>query len=109
MRNCSKNDIVLIRYPFTDLSGSKVRPAVVVSTPHLSEDIFIIPLTSKTSSLLAGEFVLKDWRDEGLSVPTAAKRGIHTVSSSLIAKRVGTLSASDATQLESSLRAWLGH
>jgi hypothetical protein len=27
MSNCSRGDIILVRYPFTDLSGSKVRPA----------------------------------------------------------------------------------
>ncbi len=29
MSSYSKNDIVLVRYPFSDLSSSKVRPAVV--------------------------------------------------------------------------------
>ena len=65
MPNSSKNDIVLVRYPFSDLSGAKVRPAVVVSTPHVSQDIFIVPLTSKTVSLIAGEFPLVDWTEGG--------------------------------------------
>jgi mRNA interferase MazF len=47
MPNSSKNDIILVRYPFSDLSGTKVRPAVVVSAPHASQDIFIVPLTAK--------------------------------------------------------------
>ena len=51
MPNYSKNDIVLIRYPFSDLSNSKVRPAIVVNAKHISQDILIVPLTSKTSSL----------------------------------------------------------
>ncbi len=33
-----KNDVVLVRYPFSDLSAAKVRPAVVVNGPHVSED-----------------------------------------------------------------------
>jgi len=61
MSNYSKNDIILVRYPFTDLSSSKVRPAVVVSAPHSSDDFFVVPLTSKTTSLLQGEFMLSDW------------------------------------------------
>jgi hypothetical protein len=36
MPNSSKNDIILVRYPFSDLSGAKVRPAVVVSAPRVS-------------------------------------------------------------------------
>jgi len=52
MPTYSKNDIVLVRYPFTDLSSSKVRLAAVISIPHISEDLFVVPLTSKITSLL---------------------------------------------------------
>ncbi|MDJ0691027.1 MAG: type II toxin-antitoxin system PemK/MazF family toxin [Xenococcaceae cyanobacterium MO_188.B32] len=71
MPNYLKNNIVLVRYPFSDLSNAKVRPAIVVSTTHISQDILIVPLTSKISSLLPGEFILADWQKEGLNVPTA--------------------------------------
>ena len=104
----SKNDVILVRYPFSDLSGSKVRPAVVVNAPHISQDVFIVPLTSKTVSLLAGEFPLTDWAAAGLNVPTAVKRGLYTVHQSLIVKAVGRLTHPDADQLERSLREWLG-
>lgn len=77
MQNYLKGDIVLVRYPFSDLSGTKVRPAVVVSSPHTSQDVFIVPLTSKTVSLLSGEFVLKDWRKEGLNEETAVSGHIY--------------------------------
>ncbi len=108
MPSYSKNDIILVRYPFSDLSGSKVRPAVVVNAPHLSQDIFIIPLTSKITSLLAGEFVLSDWVAAGLNVETAVKRGLYTVHQSLVVATVGKLTAPDIEQLEQSLREWLG-
>jgi mRNA interferase MazF len=57
--------------------------------------------------LLAGEFVLADWKAAGLNVETALKRGIFTIKQSLVKKRVGKLSAADAEQLEKSLRDWL--
>lgn len=66
-------------YPFSNLSNAKVRPAVVVNAPHVSQDYFIVPLTSKTTGLLLGEFVLTDWWTSGLNVPTAVKRGLYTV------------------------------
>jgi mRNA interferase MazF len=77
MPNYSKNNIILVRYPFSDLSNSKVRSAVVVSTAHASQDIIVVPLTSKTTKLLSGEFMLLDWLKEGLNVPTVAKRGLY--------------------------------
>ena len=107
MSNYSRSEVVLVRYPFSDLSGSKVRPAVIVSAPHSSRDVFILPLTSKTTSLLAGEFVLADWSKAGLNVETAIKRGIYTVDQNLVAQRLGKLSDSDLGDLNDALRRWL--
>ena len=108
MPSYSKNEVVLVRYPFSDLSGSKVRPAVVVNAPHASRDVMIVPLTSRRSPLLAGEFLLADWRGAGLNVETAVKRGVFTIHERLIVKNVGTLSVGDIAELESTLRDWLG-
>jgi mRNA interferase MazF len=108
MPSYSKHDIILVRYPFSDLSSSKVRPAVVVSTLCLSQDIMITPLTSKTGSLIEGEFVLSEWAEAGLNVATAIKRGLYTVHESLVIKVIGQLVDTDAKQLEQSLQGWLG-
>ena len=108
MPSYSKYDIILVRYPFSDLSSSKVRPAVVVSTSHPSQDIIITPLTSKTGSLMEGEFVLSEWAGAGLNVATAVKRGIYTVHESLVIKVIGQLVDIDTKQLEQSLQGWLG-
>lgn len=108
MPNYLKNDIILVRYPFSDLSSSKVRPAVIVSAVHVSQDIFITPLTSKTVSLLDGEFVLSEWAAAGLNVPMAVKRGLYTVHQSLVVKTIGRMASSDIQQLQQSLQRWLG-
>jgi mRNA interferase MazF len=107
MSSYSKGEVVLIRYPFSNLSGSKVRPAVI-RAPHVSQDVFIVPLTSKTTSLLPGEFVLSDWRQAGLNVSTAVKRGLYAVHQDLVAKRVGKLSEADALNLDQTLCNWFG-
>ena len=108
MNSYSKNEIILVRYPFSDLLSSKVRPAVIISTPHISRDLMIVPLTSKISALLPGEIVLDRWKEAGLNVPTAIKRGIYTVKDHLVIKSIGRLHASDSENLEKSLRLWLG-
>ena len=108
MPSYSKSEIVLVRYPFSNLSGSKVRPAVVVNTSHASQDVIIVPLTSKVSPLLAGEFVLADWRAAGLNVVSAAKRGLYTVHQGLVMKSVGRLSGAGLACLDNSFRGWLG-
>ena len=108
MPTYSKNDVILVRYPFTDLSETKVRPAVVVHAPHSSTDSIIVPLTSRASSLFPDEFILKNWADAGLNVSTTVKRGIFTIHHELVIKIVGQLSTQDALGLEKALRSWLG-
>jgi mRNA-degrading endonuclease toxin of MazEF toxin-antitoxin module len=108
MASYSRNEVILVRYPFTDLSGSKVRPAVVVNPPHPSADCLVVPLTSRTMALQPGEFLLQDWSAAGLNVASAVKRGVSTVHERHVAKLVGRLSPADAARLEQSLRAWLG-
>ena len=108
MPSYSKNDVVLVRYPFSALSGVKVRPAVIVNAPHASQDLFIVPLTSRIASALAGEFVLAGWAAAGLHVPTAVKRGLYTAHETLVLKHLGRLTPADAEQVEQSLRQWLG-
>lgn len=108
MPSYSRGEIVLIRYPFADLSGSKVRPAVVVNGPHPSRDIIIVPLTSRTTNLLGGEFVLADHQGAGLNIPTALKRGLHTVQENQVISSVGSLRGVDLDQVDRSIKFWLG-
>lgn len=108
MPSSSTHDVLLVRYPFSDLSDVKIRPAVVVHAPHSSMDLIIVPLTSRTSALLEGKFTLREWGEAGLNVPTAVKRGIYTVHPRLVVKSIGRLAAIDAEQMGESLRLWLG-
>lgn len=107
MASYSKNDVILVRYPYTDLTTAKVRPAVVIGAASVSQDIFVAPLTSQPPSPQMREFALTDWKVAGLNRPTALKRGVFTVHESLVIAKTGSLSTSDAADLETSLRSWL--
>lgn len=107
MANYSKNDVVLVEIVYSDLTSSKIRPAVVVSGPHASVDVFVVPLSSRTDGLIPGEFVLSDRAIAGLHVASAVKRGIYTVHSDLVLRGLGKLSAGDAASLDQALRVWL--
>ena len=108
MPSYSRGSIVLVRYPFSDLTNSKIRPAVVVGTSHPSQDVLIVPVTSRVDRLQSGEFVMDDWQAAGLNVASAIKRGIFTIHQDLLIKRVGTVSVKDLEKLEQSLLSWLG-
>ncbi len=108
MTTYDRGDVVLADLPFSDLSGMKRRPAVVVSAAHPSTDLFLLPLTSQTEHLQPGEFLLEDWHAAGLVSRSVVKRGIFTLEGGCVARRVGRLSAQDLARLEHALRSWLG-
>ena len=46
--NCSRNDVVLLLIPFTDLTRRKVRPAIVIG--RNGADLFLVPISSVLSN-----------------------------------------------------------
>ncbi len=56
-----RGDIVLVQYPYSDLSSSKARPAVVVSSDLYSQekpDLFFAALTTNLSAKDSRDYLL---------------------------------------------------
>ncbi len=56
MTDLEPRSIVRMRFPFADLSGTKRRPAIVVSPPvfhHWTHDVIVVAVTSVPSAVLA--------------------------------------------------------
>jgi mRNA interferase MazF len=101
---CSRNEVVLLPLPFTDLSSRKVRPAVVIGRQSQYGDLFIVPITSQLSNT---DVPLQDWQAAGLNVPCGIKAQLATFAENLVLKSVGRLSARDQAALDGRLREWL--
>ena len=100
--NCSRNDVVLLPLPFSDLTSRKVRPAIVIG--RNGADLFLVPISSVLPNT---DFPIKEWRAAGLNVPSGVKAQIATVEERLVVKLVGTLTAADQQTLVKRLRSWL--
>jgi hypothetical protein len=101
--SCSRNEVVLLPIPFTDLTSRKVRPSVVIG--RKGADLFLVPISSQISNT---EFTLKEWSAAGLNVVCGVKAQIATVEERSVVKAVGTLALVDQQQLNARLKAWLG-
>lgn len=99
---CSRNDIVLLPIPFTDLASRKVRPAIVIG--RKGTDLFLVPVSSVLSNT---DFPLQEWQAAGLNVPSGVKAQLSTVEEKLVVKTVGAVSSVDRRILDEKLRAWL--
>lgn len=107
-----RGDIVLVPFPFTDLSTTKVRPAVVLSSAlyHRREpDIVLGAITSKITSATGPlDYVLSDWQAAGLHFPSAFKSVFVTLDPSRVLHHVGTLTATDLREVSRRVRQALG-
>jgi len=87
---CSRNDVVLLPIPFTDLTSRKVRPAIVIG--RNGADLFLVPISSVLPNT---DFPLQQWRTAGLNVACGVKAQLATVEEKMVVKVIGTLAAED--------------
>src|SRR3989344_7143699 len=76
-----KGALVLIPFPFTDLSGQKVRPALVLYAPLRGEDCVVVFISSQ-----------KEKKGNSFDIPVAASRANGLKTDSIIkADKIATL------------------
>lgn len=101
-------DVVLIPFPFTDLTATKTRPAVVVSSAvyhTVRPELLLAYVSSQVSQAVARlDHVLKDWQQAGLAKPSFVRPKIAAIEPRLVVHQVGQLSAHDLAELERRLR-----
>ena len=103
-------DIVLVPFPFTDLSATRVRPAVIVSADSFEAETGDVILAMVTSQPYSGrtDFELRDWREAGLVYQSWVRIKLATLEHRLILYSPGRLSAHDSGSVEERLRLALG-
>lgn len=87
----NQGDIVLVPFPYTDLSAIKNRPAIIISKNNNSEDVILLAITSRNIEL--GFEINNNDLKEG-SLPAASFVKIDKVVSlrkSIIRKKVAIL------------------
>lgn len=103
MTGYSIGDVVLVPFPFTDQSGSKKRPAVVVSSDRYQRerpDLILMPITSqKPGSTRFGDVPVSDTHAAGLLLPGVIKPVIFTIEARLVVKSIGRLVDDDQRAL----------
>lgn len=105
-----RGEVVLLPFPFTDLSAAKTRPAVVVSPPRFTEVTGDITVAMITSVPRHTEFdcQVRDWREAGLLQPSWVRAKLATLSPTLIRFRPGRFSAGDLASVDARIRLAVG-
>lgn len=108
-----KGKIVLIPFPFTDLSASKVRPAVIASNFSQGEDIIVAFISSVKNKIQKTDITLnsqdKYFSKTGLKTDSVIKIGkLATLDRKIILGEIGEVSADTEKEINKKIKILFG-
>lgn len=109
-----KGAVILVPFPFTDLSASKVRPAVIVSENLSGDDVVVAFISSQKTSFLQKTDVLleekhKSFNKTGLKTASVVKVGkLATLEKKIILGELGSVDGSIQKEVNSRLKILFG-
>ena len=101
----SKGDIVLTQFPFTDLSQTKLRPAVILWVDSAKNEITLCFISSQNvNNLTSEEFAIldsdEDFATTGLRISSKVRvTRLATLNRLLIVRRLGQLTTKHIQKL----------
>lgn len=103
-----RGEIVLVPFPYTNLSATKTRPAVVVSSAAyhtVRSEVLLAYVSSQIAKAVAPiDYVLLDWQQAGLPKASFVRPKVAAVEPTLVVYQVGQLSLRDLTEVDRRLR-----
>jgi mRNA interferase MazF len=111
MTTYKRGDVLLLPFPFTDLSATKRRPAVVLSIDAYNTrrlDLIVSPVTSDVAGRQPEDCILSDWSAAGLAKPSVVKAIIGTIEQTQVVRKLGSLSVADLRSVEQARAAVIG-
>ncbi|MEK6546604.1 MAG: type II toxin-antitoxin system PemK/MazF family toxin [Nitrospinota bacterium] len=95
----TKGDIVLVKFPFTDLSGNKLRPAIVLISGR--SEITVAFVTTNFKNIEKNDLVLTPNSINGLKKDSLLKLNkIATLDLDLVEGKIGNLNESELREVD---------
>lgn len=90
----SKGDVVVIRFPFSSLTQSKIRPALVVTPEdyiHRFGELVVMQITSRHSDIRP-QYAIHKWREAHLKAPSYVRyANLHHIHVQHVFAKIGEL------------------
>ena len=109
-----KGTVVLVPFPFTDLSAQKVRPAVILSQKNTGGDVTVAFVSSKVPRKMHVFYILitktnAGFNNTGLKIDSVIKvNKIATLDKKIILGELGTLDISTRKAVDRKLKLFFG-
>ncbi|KJS03662.1 MAG: hypothetical protein VR68_00685 [Peptococcaceae bacterium BRH_c4a] len=98
MTKFEPGEVVLVPFPFSDLTGVKKRPALVLADIEGGHEIICLMLTSVQMKSEKYEYNIASWKEAGLLKPTVARiHRLFTLNQNMVHKKLGRLAAEEYT------------
>jgi mRNA interferase MazF len=97
---CDPGDIFLVRFPFSESSNTKKRPALILSIGESNKSFGLVTVAMISSQVqstkLLGDLLLVDWVSENLLHPSILRLSkVATLDRKLLISKLGTISKKD--------------
>jgi len=108
MPEFSFGEIVLLEFPFTDGETLKKRPALVLADTK-DGDLILARITSQVYKSVY-DVPVNNWQQAGLKLASVIRlHKIATLESSLVIKKMGSLSTTDLRKVKEKIRSILAN
>jgi mRNA interferase MazF len=95
-----KGDIILVPFPFSELTSMKKRPALVMASIEHRDELICMMLTSTSNIDISVDVPIKKMGGTGLPKPTVARTSrLFTLKSILVYKKLGKIEDSDFKEI----------
>lgn len=103
----NRGDVVLVGFVFSEESGRKLRPAIVISSPayhRARQEVIVAAITSNVGRRLYGDQPIADWKTAGLLFPSVATGILRTITRAMIVRKLGSMAKPDLAAIDRELR-----
>ncbi len=109
MKSTTVFDVVLVPFPFADLSATKRRPCLVLATTSpraLPAHVIVCMMTSQLDGIrFPSDHVLAQFKSAGLPKPTLVRLAkVVTLEETLIVKKLGSLAETDRRAVKAAFK-----
>jgi mRNA interferase MazF len=104
-----KGTVILVPFPFTDLSGNKVRPALIISKEKIGVDVIVVFITSQNKPNEKHLVPILPEKLNGLKTKSnIVCSKIATLDSKIVLGELGVLSSDVQKKVDMEIRRVLG-
>ena len=111
MTTYKQGDITLVDFEFSDGTGSKKRPALIISSEDYGrnrQEVVTAAITSNIKRVLFGDTKIEEWKQACLLYPSLVTGIIRTIKGSMVIRKLGVLSPQDFQKVQKNLKKVMG-